>query len=183
MSIQLVCNINKQFTALHVGCTGSLHDSNVYQHMKIAQTPQELYEKNQYLLSDSAYSSSPWVVPAYKGVVPQNEDNHSFNYCLEKSRVRIKHAIGILKGWWLSLREMQNQMRDNHEIEYFVCWVVSCTILHNMLAKIGDEWFDLYEYDDPPHAESLANKGIGEDLVNMCEKIKPTTLGWKNSQL
>ncbi|MBW0538875.1 hypothetical protein O181_078590 [Austropuccinia psidii MF-1] len=183
MSIRLVCDINKQFTALHVGCTGSLHDSNGYQHMRIAQTPQGFYEKDQYLLADSAYESSPWVVPAYKGVVAQNEDNHSFNYCLAKSRVRIKHEIGILKGQWFSLREMQNQMRDNHEIEYFVSCVVSCTILHNMLAQIGDEWFDLYEDDDPPQAKYLANKKIEEDEVHMHEKIKPITLAWKNSQL
>ncbi|MBW0573092.1 hypothetical protein O181_112807 [Austropuccinia psidii MF-1] len=183
MSIQLICNINKQFTSLHVGCTGSLHDSNVHQQMKIAQTTQEFYEKNHYLLSDSAYESSPWVVLAYKGAVAQNEDNCPFNYCLAKSRVRIEHAIGILKGQWFSLREMKNQMRDNHEIEYFVSWVVSCTILHDMLAQIGDEWFDLYEDYDPPHAENLANNNIGEDVVNMREKIKPINLAWKKSQL
>ncbi|MBW0508488.1 hypothetical protein O181_048203 [Austropuccinia psidii MF-1] len=108
MSIQLVCDINKQFTCLHVGCTGSLHDLNVYQHMKLAQNPQGFNEKYQYLLADLEYASSPWVVPAYKGFVPQNEDNHSFNYCLAKSRVRIEHAIGILEGKWFSLREMQN---------------------------------------------------------------------------
>ncbi|MBW0496512.1 hypothetical protein O181_036227 [Austropuccinia psidii MF-1] len=106
MSIQLVCDINKQFTALHVGCTGSLHDSNVYQHMKTEQTPQGFHEKDHYLLADLAYASSPWVVPAYKGVVAQNEDNQSFNYCLARSRIRIKNAIGILKGRWFSLREM-----------------------------------------------------------------------------
>ncbi|MBW0582103.1 hypothetical protein O181_121818 [Austropuccinia psidii MF-1] len=161
MSIQLVCNINKQFTALHVGFTGSLHDPNVYQHIKIAQTPQEVYEKYQYLLSDSEYASSPWVVPAYK----------------------IKHAVRILKRYWFSPREIQNQMRDNHEMEYFVSWVVPCTILHNMLAQIGDEWFDLYDDDDPPHVENLANNNIGEDVVNMHEKIEPITLAWKNSQL
>ncbi|MBW0574841.1 hypothetical protein O181_114556 [Austropuccinia psidii MF-1] len=138
--------------------------------MKIEQTPQDLYEKDKYLLTNSAYASSPWVVPAYKGVVAQTEDNCSFNYCLAKSRVRIEHAIGILKGRWLSLREMQNQMRDAHEIEYFVIWFVYCTILHNMLAQIGTEWFDLYEDDDPPHAENLAKNDIGEDVVNMCEK-------------
>ncbi|MBW0557737.1 hypothetical protein O181_097452 [Austropuccinia psidii MF-1] len=157
MSIQLVCDINKQFTALHVGCTGSLHDSNVYQHMKIAQTPQEFYEKDQYLLADLAYASSPWVVPAYKGVVAHNEDNRSFNYCLAKSRVRIEHAIGILKGQWFSLRKMQNQMRDDHEIEYFD--------------------------DDPPYAENMSNNNIGEYVINMHEKIKPITLAWRDSQL
>ncbi|MBW0528499.1 hypothetical protein O181_068214 [Austropuccinia psidii MF-1] len=182
MSIQLVCDINKQFTALHAGCTGSLHDANVYQNIKIAQTPEEFYEKEQYLLADLAYASSPWVVPAYKGAVAQNEDNHSFNYCLAKSRVRIKHTIGILKVRCLSLREMQNQMRDNHEIEYFVSWVISCTMLHNMLAQIGDEWFYLYEDDDPPNEENLSNNEIGEDVVNMCEKIKPIPLAWKDSQ-
>ncbi|MBW0538430.1 hypothetical protein O181_078145 [Austropuccinia psidii MF-1] len=88
MSIQLVCDINKQFTALHVGCTGSLNDSNVYQHMKIAQTPQEFHEKDQYLLSDSAYASSPWVIPAYKGVVAHNEDNRSFKISISLSLYR-----------------------------------------------------------------------------------------------
>ncbi|MBW0565214.1 hypothetical protein O181_104929 [Austropuccinia psidii MF-1] len=183
MSIQLVCNINKQFTALHIGCTGSLHDGNSYQNMKIAQTPQEFYEKYQYLLADSTYASSPWAVLAYKGVLAQNEDNHSFNYCLEKSRVIIKHAIGILKGQWFSLGEMQNKMRDNHEIEYFVSWVAYCTVLHNMFAQIGNGWFDLYEDDDPPHKENLSKNDIGEDVVNMREKLKPITLAWKNSPL
>ncbi|MBW0460888.1 hypothetical protein O181_000603 [Austropuccinia psidii MF-1] len=151
--------------------------------MKIAQKPKEFYEKVHYLLANSAYASSPWVVPAYKGVVAQNEDNNSFNYCLAKPRVIIKHEIGILKGWWFSLREIQKQMRDNHEIKYFVSWVVSCTILHNMLEEIGNEWFDLYEDYDPPHAENLSNNDIGEDVVNMCEKIKPITLEWKDSKL
>ncbi|MBW0557665.1 hypothetical protein O181_097380 [Austropuccinia psidii MF-1] len=145
--------------------------------MKIAQELQELYEKDQYLLADSAYASSPWVVPA------QNEDNCSFNYCIEKSRVRIKHAIGISKEGWFSLREMRNQMGDDCEIEYFVSWVVSFMILNTMSAQIGDEWFDLYEYDDPPHAENLANHDIGEDVVDMHEKIKPIAWAWKNSQL
>ncbi|MBW0575925.1 hypothetical protein O181_115640 [Austropuccinia psidii MF-1] len=69
MSIRLVCNINKQFTGLHVGFTASLHHSNVYQHMEIAQTPQDFYKKDQYLLANLAYASSPWVVTAYKVVV------------------------------------------------------------------------------------------------------------------
>ncbi|MBW0559932.1 hypothetical protein O181_099647 [Austropuccinia psidii MF-1] len=183
MSIQLVCDINKEFTALHVGCTWSLHDSNVYKNMKIAQKPQAFYEKDKYLIANSAYASSPWVVLAYIGVVAQNEDNRPFNYCLAKSRVRIKHAIRILKGRWFSLREMQNQTRDNHEIEYFVSLIVSCMILHNILAQIGNEWFDLYEDDDPPHAENLSNNDMGEDVVNMHEKLKPITLAWKNGQL
>ena len=40
-----------------------------------------------------------------------------------------------------------------------------------MLAQIGNEWFDLYEDDDPPHAENLSNNNIGEDVLNMCEKL------------
>ncbi|MBW0527319.1 hypothetical protein O181_067034 [Austropuccinia psidii MF-1] len=167
MSIQLVCDKNKQFASLHVGCTGSLHDPSVYQNMKIAQKTQGFYEKDHYLISDSAYESSPWVVPAYKGAVAQNEDNCYLNYLLAKYRVRIEHAIVILKGWWLSLWEMQNQMRDNHEIEYLVSLVASCTALHNMFAQIGGEWFDLYEDDDPPHAENVSKNNIGEDMVNM----------------
>ncbi|MBW0467928.1 hypothetical protein O181_007643 [Austropuccinia psidii MF-1] len=151
--------------------------------MKISQTPQEFHEKDQHLLANSEYASTPWVVPEYKGVAAHNEDNCSFNYCLEKSRVIIEHQVGILKGKWFSLREMQNQMRDKHEIGYFVSCVAPCTILHNMLAQIGNKCFDLYEDDDPPHAENLSNNDIGEDAVNTCEKIKPITLAWKDNQL
>ncbi|MBW0576092.1 hypothetical protein O181_115807 [Austropuccinia psidii MF-1] len=150
--------------------------------MKITQKPQEFYQKYQCLLANSTYTSSPWVVTEYKGVAAKNVDNWAFDYCLAKSRVRIEHAIGILKGQWFSLREMLNKMRDNHEIEYFVSWVVSCTILNNILAQIGDKWFDLYEDDDPPQAENLSNNDNGEDEVNTCEKIKPINLAWKENE-
>ncbi|MBW0522911.1 hypothetical protein O181_062626 [Austropuccinia psidii MF-1] len=150
--------------------------------MKIAQTPQELFEKDQYILANSTYASSPFVVPAYKGSSAQDEDNHYFNYCLAKSRVRIEQAIGIFEGRGVPLRQMPNPMRVDHEFKYFVSWVVSCTILHDMLTQIGDEWFDLYEDDDPPHAENFSNNNIGEDVVNMREKVKPITLALKNSQ-
>ncbi|MBW0466292.1 hypothetical protein O181_006007 [Austropuccinia psidii MF-1] len=84
--------------------------------MKIAQTPLESYEKDQYLLADLAYENSPWVVPAYGAVVAQNEDYHTFDYFLAKSRVRIEKEIGILQAWWFYLREMWNQMRDKQGI-------------------------------------------------------------------
>ncbi|MBW0530306.1 hypothetical protein O181_070021 [Austropuccinia psidii MF-1] len=77
---------------------------------------------------------------------------------------------------------MQNQMRDNHEIEDFVTWAISCMILHNISAQIGDGWFDLYEDDDTPNSENLSNNNIGEDVVSMREKLKAITLAWKDIQ-
>ena len=135
---QLVCDVNRVFVSLHVGCAGSLHDSNVYQHMQICKNPHEYYGKDQYLLADSGYASSHWIVPAYKGVTSHSEDNQKFNLCLARSRVRIEQSIGVLKGQWSSLCNVQ-------EVQLFVQWVVTCVMLHNLLAQVSDQWRDLYE--------------------------------------
>ncbi|KNZ49868.1 hypothetical protein VP01_4733g1 [Puccinia sorghi] len=86
----------------------------------------------QYLLDDLAYKLSLHLIPAYKALL-QDEDSSpvlsvgsrvkgveplahapasniqiksDFNYCLAKARVQNKHAIGILKSLWASLREI-----------------------------------------------------------------------------
>ena len=76
--------------------------------MQLAQQPGQFFDQNQFLLANSAYPSNQYTVPAYKGadlLIPENVD---FNYHLAQSRVRIEHAIGILKGQFASLREMRS---------------------------------------------------------------------------
>ncbi|MBW0590327.1 hypothetical protein O181_130042 [Austropuccinia psidii MF-1] len=107
--------------------------------MQICKTPHEYYGKDQYLLPDSAYASSHRIVPAYKGETSHSEDNQKFNLCLARSRVRIEHSIGVLKGQWSSLREMRNQMCNVQEVQLFVQWVVTCVIFHNLLAQVDDQ--------------------------------------------
>ena len=140
---------------IHVGYPGSCHDSTVYQQTKIAVSPHLYFTAGEYLLSDSAYTARNTIVPAYKGPQANTPQLSFFNMKLAVSRVRIEHAIGILKGRWGSLREMRMQLRNKSEFEFFNKWVVVCVMLHNLLAKIGDQWFDLFEENDliPQHLQ------------------------------
>ncbi|POV94092.1 hypothetical protein PSHT_16445 [Puccinia striiformis] len=98
ISVTLICDVNKKFISYLAGYPGSCHDAYVFSNMKVAQQPQQYFDRNQFLLADSAYSSDQYVIPAYKGKELLVRDNVNFNYYLAQSRVRIEHAIGILKG-------------------------------------------------------------------------------------
>ncbi|PLW31521.1 hypothetical protein PCASD_20623 [Puccinia coronata f. sp. avenae] len=78
--------------------------------MQLAQQPGQFFDQNQFLLADSAYPSNQYTIPAYKGadlLIPENVD---FNYHLAQSRVRIEHAIGILKGRFANLKDQWNEL-------------------------------------------------------------------------
>ncbi|CAH7689103.1 hypothetical protein PPACK8108_LOCUS24172 [Phakopsora pachyrhizi] len=69
---------------------------------------------------------------------------------VQRQKLRNEHTIGILKGRWASLREMRNQIRSPQEMEYLTQWVSACIVLHNLLAKIGDKWEELFSEEDAP---------------------------------
>ncbi|KNZ49454.1 hypothetical protein VP01_4g17 [Puccinia sorghi] len=73
--------------------------------------------KNQFLLAESANTSDKYTLPANKGKELIDHWNVYFNYHFAQSRVRIKHAIGILKGQFSSLCEMQTQIRNQKEMK------------------------------------------------------------------
>jgi hypothetical protein len=122
--------------------------------MEVAQQPEKYFNRKQFLLADSAYTNDCYVVPAFKGKHLLKRRNINFNYHLAQSRVRIEHAIGILKGRFASLREIRTQIRNAEEMKGAVKWIVTCIILHNLLADLKDRWNDLYEDEVPDDEES-----------------------------
>ena len=115
--------------------------------MRLAQNPEEFFDQNQYLLANSAYTSNQYTVPAYKGSDLLDSQNVKFNYHLAQSQVRIEHAIGILKGQFASLQEICSQIRNCWEMKEAIKWIISCLILHNLLANLKDQWNELYKED------------------------------------
>lgn len=43
------------------------------------------------------------MVPSYKRAIKNNSQNKEFNWSLLSILINIKHAFGMLKGWWKSL--------------------------------------------------------------------------------
>ena len=123
-------------------------------------------------MADSAYANTQHTIPAYKVRALEDPDIKKFNTYLAKSRVRNEHAIDILKGCWSSLREIENQLRSPKELNYFIDWVIVCVLLHNMLAKIGDEWIDLYHEEAAPDEVLFTTNDNQSSLLDHREKIK-----------
>ena len=167
--------MNKKFTSYLAGYPGSCHDSYVFSNMHIAQQPEKFFDHNQFLLADSAYTSDRFTLPAYKGKELLNAQNVDFNYHLAQSRVRIEHAIGILKGQFSSLREMRTQIRNRQEMKDTIKWIISCVILHNLLADLKDEWDELYREEEPDAAPAV-DEDVDDSDDGIRGILRPITL-------
>lgn len=177
-AMQIVCDVDKRIIAMHVGCPGSCADSTVFKRMAQYKKPHKYFSPGEYLLADSAYGLSMTCIPACKAPAANTPDNASFNYCLARSRVRNEHCIGVLKSRWGSLREMRQQIRNAEDYDHLLEWVVSCCILHNMLAHLGDAWDEMF-LDDEDGEPQVADEfnAIDVPTVNQFrETLKRTTL-------
>ncbi|KNZ43968.1 hypothetical protein VP01_9664g1, partial [Puccinia sorghi] len=150
--LTLVCDVNKKFTSYLASYPGSCHNGYVFSNMQIAQQPEKIFDQNQFLLEDSAYTSDWFTLPARKGKELLDHQNVNFNYHLAQSQVRIEHAIGILKGQISSLRELRTQIRNHKGMKdtirwNTIRWIISCVVIHNLLEDLKDRWDELYEED------------------------------------
>ncbi|POV96472.1 hypothetical protein PSHT_15116 [Puccinia striiformis] len=146
--------------------------------MKVAQSPEKYFDPNQFLIADSAYTNDQYVVPAYKGKDLLDDWNVDFNYHLAQSQVRIEHAIGILKGRFSSLRKMRSQIRGPKEMKAVVKWIITCIILHNLLADLKDQWNELYEDEIPEPPPDIIDESeiAGYDLRALLQPDQVVTL-------
>ncbi|KAI7965436.1 hypothetical protein MJO29_003534 [Puccinia striiformis f. sp. tritici] len=154
-----------------LGCVGFVDGTLI----ALTQSPEKYFDPNQFLIADSAYTNDQYVVPAYKGKDLLDDWNVDFNYHLAQSQVRIKHAIGILKGRFSSLRKMRSQIRGPKEMKAVVKWIITCIILHNLLADLKDQWNELYEDEIPEPPPDIIDESeiAGYDLRAL---LRPITL-------
>jgi len=175
--MQVICDNDKCITVINIGYPGSCTDSTVFKAMSIHQSPGEYFAPGEYLLADSAYQLSHFCIPAYKAPAADLPENTDFNYCLAKSRVRNEHCIGILKGRFASLQQMQQQIRSKKDMQLLIDWTVACCILHNMLACLGDQWadYDLEKCNDDiqeiDHAGNMSAENFREALKRKTLEI------------
>ena len=100
LNVLIVCDDRKRIIYYHAGWPGSTHDNRVFRNCRLFNNRGEYFSQNEYLLGDSAYSSSPIMVQAFKkqaghGHLQQN--NEFFNTCLAQVQISSEHCIGILK--------------------------------------------------------------------------------------
>ncbi|KAF9436581.1 hypothetical protein BGZ76_003533 [Entomortierella beljakovae] len=116
-----------------------------------AGTVSTYFSPGEYLITDSAYGLTKHTIPQFKATATIEPQNREFNYCLERSNVRIKNCIAKLKSRWASLQKMRQQLRSEGDKKILCGWVIACCVLYNMLNYFDDEWEG--KYDDGPDVD------------------------------
>ena len=107
LNVLIICDDKKIITYYNTGWPGSTHDNRVFRNSQVFYNRVDYFSQNEYLLGDSAYSSSPIMVQPLKkqASVATLPPNHEFfNTHLAKVRISSEHCIGMLKGRFKSMR-------------------------------------------------------------------------------
>jgi hypothetical protein len=103
----ILCDDEMRILDYLVGWPGSVHDNQVWSTTDQYLLYQDFFSRLQYILADSAFTTSVHVVSAFKrlrGVHTLPEDQLLFNTLLAKARIKIEHCIGLLKTCFPCLR-------------------------------------------------------------------------------
>ncbi|GAV01073.1 hypothetical protein RvY_11840 [Ramazzottius varieornatus] len=120
----VVCDDKRKIRYMLIGFCGSAHDMRVYSNSPMARQVSKLFSPGEYLLADSAYTTSTHTIAYYKepaaGVVSAN--NERFNFYHSSTRIKIEHTIGISKGHFPSLQSLGIQIHDKQTHRTAVEW-------------------------------------------------------------
>lgn len=132
-----VCLPNREFSFIHVGFPGSVHDSRVLRNSGLyhqaSQANSTLFTSADYhIIGDSAFPALTWLIPALKETELIDEKRKRFNKKLSKTRVVIENAFGDLLNRWRRLRFIHSKVPRAISI------VVTACCLHNFCAWQSD---------------------------------------------
>ena len=150
LNVMIVCDDQRRVTYYVAGWPGSTHDNRVFRNSNLFTNRGEFFSHHEYLLGDSAYSSSAIMVQSFKkdASAGQLEENKEFfNTCLAQVRISSEHCIGMLKGRFRCMKRCNIKLKKSkEEVKEVVDLIGACIILHNLLIKydedeIPDSWY------------------------------------------
>ena len=145
----IICDDQGKILYYVCGWAGATHDNIVWRNSKMFQNSQNYFNEMEYIIADSAYSPSMFLVPAFKrstGEAVPDDGKYWFNTQLAKGRIKSEHCNGLLKGRWSILTNMNVTIRKPRDVKKVVKIFECCAILHNLMLDYGnegdDEWYE-----------------------------------------
>jgi len=126
---------------------GSCHDRRIFETMSHFTHPQDKFANGEFLLGDSAYGLTPYMLVPYIGRHAQQPENAAFNIHFSAGRVLVEHTIGILKSRFTSLKGLRTQIRERKDFKLINDWIVSCLVLHNFVTSMRDPAFNIVDVE------------------------------------
>jgi hypothetical protein len=131
------CNANNCFTYAWTGNPGSTHDATVLRTSDLFQQAEDLIPHGFYLLGDSAFPLTRWLITPFRNFGNLTQQQNRFNTAHAKARVAIERTFGLLKCRFRRLLRL-----DASDMNIIVNSILSACILHNICVKDGDGMFE-----------------------------------------
>lgn len=171
ISAQVVVDDKKIFRYLNVGMPGSVHDSRVFHAMSLHTSRERYFKPEEYLLADNGYPCYPHIIVPFKKPAANLRENRRFNFALSNMRVRVEHAIGILKSRFMSLRGLRMNLYRRSHIVRAVEWVKACIILHNIVMKQNDDWDYEESFQEEDDVEAQNDNEVREHVIGADARL------------
>ena len=154
LNVMIICDDKNRVLYYNAGWPGSTHDNRVFRNSDIFTNREDYFSEYEYLLGDSAYSSSSVMVQSFKkeaaqAVLPGNKG--FFNTALAQVRICSEHCIGMLKGRFQCMKRNNIKLKhDKQEVKELVELIGACIIMHNLLINYNEDeipssWYDEME--------------------------------------
>lgn len=141
LNVQAICDRFKKFTWCYTSNKGSTHDSVAFTNSRLysllTAKADKLEDKGFYLLGDSAYNLTPFILVPYSTDEVRNDTSgmcDAYNFYLSSSRILIECAFGeLVMRWGILWRTLQFDLAKCQRI------VQVCMLLHNFIKDEADK--------------------------------------------
>ena len=106
--LQAVCNHKLAFTDCYAGWPGATRDARVLRRSdlftRITADKEGMFPENNYMLGDSAYPLTTWLMPPFRDIGHLTPQQRNYNFLHSSSRIVIERAFSLLKGRFRRLK-------------------------------------------------------------------------------
>ncbi|EFP83918.1 uncharacterized protein PGTG_09631 [Puccinia graminis f. sp. tritici CRL 75-36-700-3] len=183
ISTVIVCDGQQNITYLYTGWPGGPSLSRVMSHSGLTLKPVDFFSPGEYLLANSAFTTTPTIVAGYKkpsqGQLTEEEDR--FNAHLLRSQALIENCIGTLKGRFQSLNGLRLRIDGKKDQIRVNAWIMACAVLHNFLNQEDEFDFGHVVTEVSDNSNSATNRTAQRATLGgqeQREKITNQVLGF-----
>jgi hypothetical protein len=139
LNVQAICDSKKRFLWVSSGHQGATHDSLAFESTKLNQLLREevvwMRQQGFFLVGDSAYNISPYLLTPYSDANIEGETKDTFNFWQSNARIRIECAFGeLVMRWGIFWRSFRFDLSRSGKV------INAAMLIHNFLC---DEREDL----------------------------------------
>ncbi|XP_017469846.1 PREDICTED: uncharacterized protein LOC108361668 [Rhagoletis zephyria] len=136
-----------------------------------------MFPNSYFIIGDSAYPSTKWLVSPFKDYGILNESQRKFNEIHSSTRMVVENAFGLLKGRFRRLLRFTEQT----DLKVITNIVVSACVLHNICISFDDLCVidELYEAIAFAQEEQQDESNLNETLdrrQNLFNYLRPPTI-------